>query len=75
MHHTARCGGQPTPPALVRLLRQRPPAIAGTKALKDLKSVAEIGKEKGDVPLPENESVDPDNIIQLRFKGHAVWQH
>ncbi len=28
--------------------------------------VATLGKEKGDVPLPENESVDPDNIIKLR---------
>ena len=41
-------------------------AIAGTKALKGLKSVAQLGKEKGDVPLPENESIDSDNIVKLR---------
>jgi hypothetical protein len=31
-----------------------------------LKSVAELGKEKGDVPLPENESVTPETIVKLR---------
>ncbi len=41
-------------------------AIKGSKILKGLKSVATLGKDKGDVPLPENESVDPDNIIELR---------
>ena len=25
-----------------------------------------MGKIKGDVPLPENESVQPDNVVQLR---------
>jgi hypothetical protein len=34
--------------------------------LNGLKSVVEMGKEKGDNPLPENESVDPDNIVKLR---------
>ena len=41
-------------------------AIGGSKILEKLKSVATLGKEKGDVPLLENESVDPDNIVQLR---------
>jgi len=27
--------------------------------------VLQIGKEKGDVPLPENESVTPENVIGL----------
>jgi len=25
-----------------------------------------MGKEQGDNPLPENQSVDPDNIVKLR---------
>lgn len=41
-------------------------AIKGSTILKKLKSVVQLGKEKSDVPLPENESVDPDNIINLR---------
>jgi len=48
-------------------------AISGTKALKGLKSVAELGKEKGDVPLPENESTELGNVVQLR-KGLAPGQ-
>jgi hypothetical protein len=42
------------------------PALDGSKTLKDLKSVAELGAEKGDVPLPENQSVTPENIIDIR---------
>ena len=34
--------------------------------MKGLKSVVEMGKEKGDNPLPENESVEPGNIVKLR---------
>ena len=41
-------------------------ALNGSKKLKGLKSVVQMGKKKGDVPLPENESVLPDNIIKLR---------
>ena len=41
-------------------------ALKGSEKLNGLKSVVEIGKEKGDNPLPENESVDPDNIVKLR---------
>jgi hypothetical protein len=41
-------------------------AVEGAEKLKELKSVAEKGKEKGDVPLPENESVNPKNIKKLR---------
>ena len=36
--------------------------------LKNLKSVAQLGKEKGDDPLPENESVEPRPVIQLGEK-------
>ena len=41
-------------------------ALNGSKKLKGLKSVVQMGKKKGDVPLPENESVLPENIIKLR---------
>jgi hypothetical protein len=34
--------------------------------LKSLKSVVEMGKEKGDNPFPENESVTPGKIVKLR---------
>lgn len=41
-------------------------ALLGGGALKGLRSVAELGKVKGDVPLPENESVEPEDIVKLR---------
>ena len=41
-------------------------ALKGSDKLKGLKSVAEMGKEKRDNPLPENESVDPGKIVALR---------
>ena len=40
--------------------------VKGSDKLKGLKSVVEMGKEKGDNPLPENESVDPEHIVKLR---------
>jgi hypothetical protein len=43
-------------------------ALEGAKDLKGLKSVAEIAKKKGGVPLPENESVLPERIVRLRAK-------
>jgi hypothetical protein len=43
-------------------------ALAGSAKLASLKSVAELGAEKGDVPLPENASVTPETVIQLRRK-------
>lgn len=43
-------------------------ALDGSKKLAELKSVAEMGKVKGDVPLPENESVTPETVVQLRRK-------
>ncbi len=46
----------------------RAEALAGAKPLAGLKSVAELGREKGDVPLPENESVTPETVIKLRRK-------
>jgi hypothetical protein len=41
-------------------------ALSGSDKLKDLKSVETLGKEKKDVPLPENQSVSPQKIIVLR---------
>lgn len=43
-------------------------ALKGSSKLGNLKSVVEMGKEKGDVPLPENESVTPENVVHLRAK-------
>jgi len=40
--------------------------LHGSGNLKGLKSVVEMGREKEDNPLLENESVDPDNIVKLR---------
>jgi hypothetical protein len=41
-------------------------AVAGSKVLEKLKSVVQMGKKKGDVPLPENEPVDEPKIVELR---------
>jgi hypothetical protein len=41
-------------------------ALKGSEKLKSLKSVVEMGKDKGDNPLPENEGVVPEKIIKLR---------
>lgn len=41
-------------------------ALKGGKGLKGIESVFQIGKKKGETPLPENVSVDPDLVIQLR---------
>ena len=44
-------------------------AIAGAEKLKAIKSVAQIGREKGDAPLPGNESVEVEYTIPLRKEG------
>jgi hypothetical protein len=41
-------------------------ALEGSSTLGGLKSVHQLGQEKGDVPLPENESATPDELVQLR---------
>ena len=50
--------------------------VGGSKILDKLKSVAQIGKQKGDVPLPENESIQPEKIVQLRkgLRKGQVWE-
>jgi hypothetical protein len=40
-------------------------AVEGSAILQGLKSVLHMGKSKGDVPLPENESVSPEKVIEL----------
>ena len=44
-------------------------AIAGAQKFKSLVSVAAMGKQKGETPLPENESVNVERIIALRKRG------
>jgi hypothetical protein len=41
-------------------------ALGGGTSLRGVKSVVAIGKSKNDVPLPENESVDPAKVVGLR---------
>jgi hypothetical protein len=41
-------------------------ALAGSAKLAGLKSIAELGEERGDSPLPENATVDPARVIELR---------
>lgn len=43
-------------------------ALEGASRLAGLDSVSQMGKKKGDVPLPENASVDPENVIALKPK-------
>ncbi|MDP9347805.1 MAG: hypothetical protein M3P24_01450, partial [Gemmatimonadota bacterium] len=45
---------------------ERAGAVEGSSVLGKLKSVFQLGKEKGDVPLPENESVTPARVVRLR---------
>ncbi len=42
------------------------PAIEGSQRLAGVKTVSQLAKEKGQVVLPENQSTDPHNIVQLR---------
>ena len=44
------------------------PAVAGSKKLAGLKSVAALGKKKRKAPLPKNETVKVDRVIHLRSR-------
>ena len=44
-------------------------AVAGAAALNDLASVAEMGKHKGETPLPENETITLHHVIGLHAEG------
>lgn len=48
-------------------------ALEGSSVLAKLKSVFQLGQEKGDVPLPENQPVNPAHIVHLR-RGLAKHQ-
>ncbi len=41
-------------------------AVEGSKILQKVKSVAQLGKKKGDVPLPDNHPVEIDKVVELR---------
>lgn len=41
-------------------------AIGGSALLQRLKSIVQLGAEKGHVPLPENESAPTDRVVTLR---------
>jgi hypothetical protein len=48
-------------------------AVEGSGTLSRLKSIFQLAKEKGDVPLPENESVEPVHVLGLHEQPpHAV---
>ena len=50
-------------------------ALKGADQLAKLKSVLEMGRQKGDVPLPENESVTGERVVKLRKRsGDEVRQ-
>lgn len=48
-------------------------AVDGSSTLAELKSVTQLGAEKGEVVLPENESVTPGNLVVYR-KGLTKGQ-
>ena len=43
--------------------------VSDAEKLKAVKSVAQIAKEKGDTPLPENETLNIPHVIKLRGRG------
>ena len=44
-------------------------ALAGADKLRSLSSVAQLGKSKGETPLPENEAVEVTHTVGLRSNG------
>ena len=44
-------------------------AVEGAENLKGIVSVAATGEQKGETPLPDNESLDVERIIALRTAG------
>ncbi len=65
-----------TPPTATEYERQGIPwydyyaenraAVDGSDRLAGVESVAKQGGRKGDVPLPNNESVEPGRVVKLR---------
>jgi hypothetical protein len=48
------------------LYDERQRAVDGSGILAGLRSVLQLGREKGEVPLPENTTTDPVRVIHLR---------
>jgi hypothetical protein len=44
------------------------PALVGSDVLNKMKSVIQLGKAKGDNPLPENKSIKPEHVVKLNSK-------
>ncbi len=40
-------------------------ALSGANKFADVKSVKQMGDEKGENPLPENESVEPERVVKI----------
>lgn len=51
------------------LYDERVPAVGGFERLRGTKSVRDLGQTKGENPLPENESIEPGNIVPLRRRN------
>ena len=41
-------------------------AVDGAERLRRLRSVVDMAGQKGDAPVPENEPVTPDVVVQIR---------
>ena len=46
-------------------------ALEGSTKLQGLESVARLGRRKGEVPLPENEPVDPSRVVRIEGRRGA----
>lgn len=77
MWHAITGTNPPTPPATAKhytdaglpwfdYYAENLNAVEGSGILAKMKSVFSMGQSKGDVPLPENESVDPQRIVKYR---------
>ena len=47
------------------------PALAGGDALKRLRSVIEMSKQKGEPALPENEGFSGERVVRIGRRGRA----
>jgi hypothetical protein len=47
-------------------------ALDGAEALRRLRSVLEMSRQKGETALPENDSVAPERVVKIRPKAEGV---
>jgi hypothetical protein len=47
-------------------------AVAGANKLKSLASIAQLGKTKGEQPLPENEGVEVTQVVEISAGGATL---